>query len=95
MSKSILSNEKSCYCCHTTINLHRHHIFFGMANRKLSEHDGCWVYLCANHHNMSRYGVHNGNRELDLRLKKECQERWETKNGTREDFIKRYGKSYL
>lgn len=95
MSNSILSNEKECYCCATTLNLHRHHIFYGMANRKLSEKDGCWVYLCASHHNMGTYGVHNGNRRLDVLLKKECQERWEAIYGTREEFIKRYGKSYL
>nr|DAO53810.1 MAG TPA: Recombination enhancement, RecA-dependent nuclease [Caudoviricetes sp.] len=95
MSKSIMSNERKCFACSSTYNLHRHHIYFGSANRKLSEQDGCWVYLCANHHNMSRFGVHTGNRALDIHLKQECQRKWEAKNGTREDFIKRFGKNYL
>lgn len=95
MSKSIMSNEKVCYICHATSGLHKHHIFFGTANRKISESDGCWCWLCATHHTLSKFfSVHN-NREVDLSIKRKCQEKWEEINGTREDFIKRYGKSYL
>ena len=94
MSKSIISNIKECYVCGYTQDLHRHHIFYGTANRKLSEQDGCWVYLCGVHHNLSRVGVHF-DRELDLKLKRECQEEWEGIYGDREEFIERYGKSYL
>ena len=91
---SIMSNDRKCYVCGYTQGIHKHHIFFGTANRKISEQDGCWCYLCAVHHNMSRVGVHF-NRDLDLKIKRECQEKWEENFGTREDFIKRYGKSYL
>lgn len=94
MSNSILSNEEKCYCCMTTRDLHRHHIFFGTANRRISEQDGCWVYLCADHH-IGRFGVHSGNKQLDDKLKEKCQQKWEEIYGTREEFIKRYGKSYL
>lgn len=94
MTKSLLSNERECYVCHDTFNVHKHHIFHGTANRKKSEQDGCWVYLCPEHHNMSNEGVHQ-NHNFDMRLKAECQEKWEEINGTREDFIKRYGRSYL
>lgn len=94
MSQSILSNNKECYVCGYQGMLHRHHIFFGTANRRISEKDGCWCYLCEVHHNLSRVGVHF-NRELDLKIKKECQQKWEEVNGNREQFIKRYGKSYL
>lgn len=94
MSKSIMSNEKICYVCHTTENIHRHHIFYGMSNRKNSEEQGCWCYLCAMHHNMSSVGVHY-NQALNLRLKRECQQRWEELNGTREQFRQIFGKSYL
>lgn len=92
MAKSIIENTKECYICKTTLNLHKHHIYFA-SNRKISEREGCWIYLCARHHNMSDEGVHF-NRELDLSIKRECQERWE-RNGTREEFIKTFGKSYL
>ena len=94
MNKSLMSNEKVCFVCKTTFNLHKHHIFGG-ANRTKSDKDGCWCWLCASHHNMSNQGVHL-NREADLRLKRICEMRWiKANNKTEEDFIKKYGRSYL
>lgn len=92
MPKSLLSNEKKCYVCGTTRDLHKHHIYFG-SNRKLSEKYGCWVYLCAPHHNMSNKGVHS-DRELDLRLKKECQQAFEKKH-SRDEFMRIFGRNWL
>lgn len=94
MSKSIISNEPVCLVCGTTLNLHRHHVFYGTANRKQSEKYGCWVYLCGRHHNLSNHGVHF-NKVLDEDLKERCQKVWECKYGTREDFIKTFGRSWL
>ena len=94
MSKSIMSNVKNCYFCGYTQDLDRHHIFFGTANRKLSEEDGCWVWLCKNHHTMSDMSVHQ-NRKMDLVLKTQCQMTWEKIYGDRKEFIQRYGKSYI
>lgn len=93
MSKSIIQNERECYVCKATQNLHRHHIY-GASNRKHSEKYGLWVYLCAYHHNMSDKGVHF-DKELDLSLKKLAQERWESEYGDREQFRKVFGKSVL
>ena len=93
MAESILSNEKVCYFCGTTLNLHKHHIFYGTANRKLSERYGCWCYLCATHHNMSNSSVHH-NPYIDLDLKRECQRAFEAKNG-REKFVLTFGKSWI
>lgn len=93
MSKSILSNEKVCYFCGTPFGLHKHHIFFGTANRKLSEKYGCWCYLCAPHHNMSNTSVHH-NRYIDLDLKRECQKVFEEKY-SRKKFVVTFGKSWL
>ena len=93
MSESILSDKRVCFVCGVTQNLERHHIYYGTSNRKLSEADGCFVYLCREHHT-GKDGAHF-NRSLDLYLKTRCQTAWERKNGTREDFIKRYGKSYI
>lgn len=92
--KSIVSNVKECIVCGRTDNLHRHHVFYGNANRSLSEEHGCWVYLCGFHHNMSNHGVHF-DKKLDLKLKQMCQLIWEEKNGTRDDFRKVFGKNYL
>ena len=94
MSKSLLGNERICFVCGTTFNLHKHHIFGG-ANRSQSEKDGCWCYLCGTHHNLSSKGVHF-NKELDTQLKQICQTAWEiTYNKSDLDFIKAYGRNYL
>ena len=95
MSKSILQDKKECYITGSTNNLHKHHIFEGTANRKLSERDGLWIWLRSDWHNLSDYGVHF-NKELDLKLKKMAQKKWqEYYNKTTKDFIARYGKNYL
>ena len=31
---------RECWLCGTTVNLHRHHVFFGTANRKKSDNAG-------------------------------------------------------
>ena len=90
---SIIQSEKKCYITGDTNNLHSHHIFGG-ANRKLSEKYGLKVWLRADWHNMSNYGVHF-NRELDLQLKKTAQLCWEEKFGSRQDFRRIFGKSWL
>lgn len=93
MAKSILSNEKRCIICGST-DVHKHHIFMGSANRTVSEREGCWVYLCPEHHNMSNDGVHF-NICFNLTLKMFCQYAWEHEKGTRDEFRERFGKSYL
>ena len=93
MSKSIISNERKCVVCGTTLNLHRHHVFYGVANRPKAEHWGCWVYLCARHHNMSNEGVHF-NHELDLSLKKYVQTEFEKKYG-HDKYMEVFGRNWL
>lgn len=94
MSESILSNERKCFVCGYGYKLHKHHIYGG-GRRKISEQDGCWVYLCAYHHNMSDSGVHF-NHPLDIRLKQICEKRWmEVNEATIDDFIQRFGRNYL
>ena len=94
---SILQSKKECYFCpnHNTEELHSHHVFFGTANKRLSEEDGMKIWLCGKHHNLSHQeGIHFRN-DIDLDVKKKAQEAWEKTYGDRSDFIKRYGKSYL
>lgn len=72
----------------------RHHIFGG-SSRKASETYGYVVPL--------RYDLHpNGARadrryakDIDLHLKKMAQEDFEKKHGTRDEFRRIFGKSYL
>lgn len=92
--KTILQTEKECYVCGTTHNLHDHHIFYGTSNRKQSEKYGMKVWLCDRHHNMSDEGVHF-NKDLDLHLKQYAQTAFERKHGTREDFMRIFGRNYL
>lgn len=94
MSKSIMQEERKCLICGEINNLHRHHIFFGTANRRKSELFGCWCFLCAGHHNATDFGVHF-DRHFDLELKQLCQEKWEETYGTREEFIQEFGRNYL
>lgn len=94
MTKSIISNKRECWVCGTEYGLHRHHIFYGSANRKQAEKYGCWVYLCGRHHNLSDEGVHF-NKNLDNKLKRLAQEEFEKNLGTRNDFIKIFGKSFI
>ena len=70
--------------------------FFGIANRKLSEKDGLKVWLCRNCHRGTS-GVHGKNgHTLDKYIKRVAQMVYMKKyNKTKEEFIKRYGKSYL
>lgn len=94
MVKSLLQRNKACYVCGTTLNLHLHHIFYGTANRPISDADGCVVYLCQYHHTGAA-GVHF-NRKVDLALKAKCEQAYLKKyNKTIDDFIERYGKNYL
>lgn len=91
---SIIQTKKECFVCHTTLGLHRHHVMFGVANRKKAEQDGCWCYLCGYHHNLSNHGVHF-DKKLDLKLKQITQKRWcEYYGKSTDDFIGRFGRSY-
>ena len=82
-----------CFICGTRNNLHIHEIYYGTANRKKSIEYGCYVSLCAYHHNMSDYGVHY-NKALDLNLKQECQRRFEEIYDNAK-FMETFNKSYL
>jgi hypothetical protein len=93
-SPSILQDKKVCYETHRTDNLHKHHIFEGDPNRKLSGKYGLWVYLTGEYHNQSNNGVHCGNHALDVKLKQDAQRAFEREH-TRAEFMSIFGKSYL
>ena len=93
--KSILQDEKVCYITGQTENLHEHHIYGGVANRKISEANGFKVYLVGYLHNQSDIGVHGKDgKDLDLWLKKRCQQKFEETH-TRAEFMKLIGKNYI
>lgn len=93
MADSILQTERECFITGATTGLHRHHIYFGNPNRKISEKNGFWVWLRQDWHNGASYGVHF-NRSLDLELKRMCQQKFEETH-TRQEFIRLIRKNYL
>lgn len=90
--KSIIQTTKECYVCKTIFDLHEHHIFEGIANRKLSEKYGLKVWLCSRHHNMSNEGVHF-NKALENELKILGQRKFE--ETYEENFLKVFGRNYI
>lgn len=93
-NKSILQKDLSrCYVCHTRNDTHIHEVFYGSANRKKSIDYGCYVALCAKHHNMSDLGVHY-NKDLDLELKQKMQMEFE-KRYSHAKFMQIFNKNYL
>lgn len=71
----------------------KHHVFYGVANRKLSDKYGMVVGLCYDHHR-GKFGVHNGNKELDLRLKRMAQGRF-VDMYSQGEFLAVFGRNYL
>ena len=83
-----------CYITGSTkseADIHIHHVF-GAANKHNSERRGFIVPLRADWHDMADYGVHGKNKELDLKLKRACQEYYLEHYGTKEEFIAEFGK---
>ena len=70
-----------------------HHCIYGTANRRLSDKYGLIVPLCSEHHT-GMSGVHF-QKDFDTWLKQQAQKRFEEVHGTREDFRRIFGKSYL
>lgn len=84
-----------CAICGKEHGLHRHHVFFGTANRQLSEEDGMVVYLCPDCHEHGARAVHR-NHETDVALKQAAERIWMADRDADEDaFRERYGRSWL
>lgn len=102
--KSIMHNkdEGTCYLC-AMLNddyarrtgLHKHHVVFGTANRKLSEKYGLTVYLCYEHHEDPSSGeaVHH-NAEINNMLREQAQRAFERRFPDK-SFREIFGKNYI
>ena len=93
--KSIIDRDMKgqCFICGKTGYTERHHIY-GSANRKYSEQYGLTVYLCPECHRTSDVSAHK-NKEVRYTLQRIGQRTFETKCGSREQFVKMFGKNYL
>lgn len=88
--KSIMQDPEAneCFICGAWAT-DTHHIFGG-PNRNFSDRDGMTVRLCRQCHSQ----IHDAGIGVN-ELRIAGQMRWEQKLGTREEFRRRYGKSYL
>lgn len=96
MSKRLWSvfTDDMDHCYFTgTAPVERHHIFGGV-NRKNSEKYGFVVPLRPNLHPNGVYAGQSA-KLIDLKLKTMAQEYFEREYGTRDDFRRIFGKSYL
>lgn len=105
MSKSIVQTQKECYICRYLVaqqgyygelpsaGLHKHHIMFGIANRKKSEHFGLWVYLCVPHHEYGPDAVHS-NRDVRILLCQIGQQAFERKY-SHERYMQEFGRDWM
>lgn len=94
--KSIIQGDSEyCFLCQKLGMLFRgtevHHMIFGTGKRKLADEDGLTVHLCNQHHRM----LHDKG-EYKRDLQELAQITWqEHYHKTTEEFIERYGISYL
>lgn len=93
--ESIMGYEMDkCMVCESPY-VEIHHCIKGTANRKVADKYGLTVPLCREHHTGNN-GVHLAkNKKFDIFLMQKAQQKFEEVHGTREDFIKAFGKSWL
>lgn len=82
-----------CELCNTQEATERHHVMFGVANRKLSEKHKLVAWLCADCHRNAPWAVHN-HRASDLKLKVRYQMKFEQIH-TRGEWMAIFGRNYL
>lgn len=88
---------KQCFLCGLHIHTETHHIFFGRANRKLSDKYGLVVNLCPECHRTGKHAVHgaygadNKQKLFEYGQRKFMREQ----NASIADFVKIFGKNYL
>lgn len=96
MSKGIVTSYNGiCFFCGDTAEC-EHHLLFGKGIRPLAEEDGLKIPSCNRCHNFGILIERIHDNPMAEKLSKMLgQAIYEKEIGTREDFRKRYGKSYL
>lgn len=96
MKKGIVTEYKDiCFFCGAPAEC-EHHLLFGSGTRQLADKDGLKVPSCNKCHNMGRINERIHENPMAEKLSKMLgQAIYECKIGTREEFRRRYGKSYL
>lgn len=84
-----------CIFCGTPTE-EEHHLIFGNGKRKLADEDGLKVPCCRKHHTGGKVSERIHDNPMAEKLSKMMgQLAYEANIGTREEFRKRYGVSYL
>ena len=93
--RSVLTDDlEHCIICGKS-PAQLHHVFSGEhINRVYAEEDGFIIPLCWMHHTGDWKRSVHGNPALGLKFKRMAQWKYEETH-TRDEFRKRYGKSYL
>lgn len=89
----VLNRPLTCEICGRYGELALHHVYFGTANRRLSDKWGMVAWLCPFCHTLGPRAVHRC-RETDLMLKQRYQEIFEQRY-PEESFVKIFGRNYL
>jgi hypothetical protein len=92
MNSIIQEDTSICYECGRPAD-HIHHCLYGTSNRRWAEEYHLVVGLCYNHHT-GQMGVHHGNKELDMKLKRTAQRAFEQTYPDL-DFLAIFGRNYL
>jgi hypothetical protein len=91
------AREDGCWVCGNP-EVQEHHVFYGVGRRKVSDAEGCVIYLCHFHHQDPRSGIHF-DKDFDRAVKCQCQMKWEAREGLDEPdhatFIRRFGRNYI
>lgn len=90
--KSILQHEKVCYLCGRRNGLELHHIFAGVANRRISQANGLVCYLCHECHTGTEGAQYD--KEKNLYLKQMAQMAFEQTH-THEAWMRLIRKNYI
>lgn len=93
MVRSILQEERECFFCRSRLSLECHHVYFGTANRRVSDKHGLVVWLCNEHHTGGDVSVHRC-RVMDFVLRRVCQYVFECGH-SHEEFMRLIGRNYI
>jgi len=86
----MINDKEECFLCGSGRDLEKHHLLHGSGRRKLADEDGLILFLCHHcHMELHDHGKH------DLELQQYAQRYYEEHLGSRDDFMNRYGKSYI
>lgn len=97
--ESILQTERKCFICGRQGELDSHHAISGVANRKNSEKYGLKIWLCrschSGIHDKGKVFIDNWHYITENDIKAIAQAKWEETYGSRDDFRRVFGKSFI